>query len=109
MERYQKIEKPGKLLGEGTYGQVYKAKDLHTGAIVALKRIKMEQEDEGVSPTALREIALLKVSRCSTSLRLQRRAFRRFSGAVFLIRPAQTNWENRSSSTRTSFNCWITC
>ena len=46
MERYQKIEKPGKLLGEGTYGQVYKAKDLHTGAIVARTPAEARRKDE---------------------------------------------------------------
>ena len=46
MERYQKIEKPGKLLGEGTYGQVYKAKDLHTGAIVAQTPAEARRKDE---------------------------------------------------------------
>ena len=36
MDRYQKIEKNGSI-GEGTYGVVYKARDLTTGEIVALK------------------------------------------------------------------------
>ena len=36
MERYQKIEKSG-LMGEGTYGVVYKARDRMTEEIVALK------------------------------------------------------------------------
>ena len=35
MERYQRLEK----IGEGTYGQVYKAKDRISDTIVALKRI----------------------------------------------------------------------
>lgn len=40
---------------------VYKAKDLaHNGRIVALKKIRLEAEDEGVPSTAIREISLLK-------------------------------------------------
>ncbi|EXJ70419.1 CMGC/CDK/CDC2 protein kinase [Cladophialophora psammophila CBS 110553] len=57
MENYQKIEK----IGEGTYGVVYKARDLSNGGrIVALKKIRLEAEDEGVPSTAIREISLLK-------------------------------------------------
>jgi hypothetical protein len=44
----------------GTYGVVYKAKDTSTGEVVALKKIRLEQEDEGVPSTAIREISLLK-------------------------------------------------
>merc|ERR1711934_425921 len=56
MDRYEKLEK----IGEGTYGVVYKAKDKESGEIVALKKVRMGNEDEGVPSTALREIALLK-------------------------------------------------
>lgn len=56
LARYKKLEK----LGEGTYGVVYKAKDRETGAILALKKIRLEHEDEGVPSTAIREISLLK-------------------------------------------------
>lgn len=37
MDRYQKIEKNGSAVGEGTYGVVYKARDRQTNEIVALK------------------------------------------------------------------------
>lgn len=47
-------------VGEGTYGFVYKAKDKITGEFVALKKIKLETEDEGIPSTALREISILK-------------------------------------------------
>lgn len=47
-------------LSLGTYGVVYKAKDNGTNQIVALKKIRLEAEDEGVPSTAIREISLLK-------------------------------------------------
>jgi len=47
-------------VGEGTYGQVYRAKDLKTGEIVALKKVKLEMEREGFPITAIREIKILK-------------------------------------------------
>jgi len=55
-EKYIKCEK----LGEGTYGVVFRAIDQQTKGIVALKKIRLENEDEGVPPTAIREISLLK-------------------------------------------------
>jgi len=56
MEDYQRIEK----LGEGTYGVVYKCRNKKTGEYVALKKIRIENEEEGIPPTALREITILK-------------------------------------------------
>ncbi|KAJ9079085.1 cyclin-dependent kinase 5 [Entomophthora muscae] len=56
MDKYQKIEK----LGEGTYGIVYKAQNKDTNEFVALKRIRLDNEEEGVPCTAIREISLLK-------------------------------------------------
>lgn len=59
MDRYQRIDKNGHC-GEGTYGVVYKAKDKQTDEFVALKRIRLEVEDEGIPSTTLREIAVLR-------------------------------------------------
>jgi len=56
MDQYAKIEK----VGEGTYGVVYKARDVTSNEIVALKKIRLEAEDEGVPSTAIQEISLLK-------------------------------------------------
>jgi cyclin-dependent kinase len=56
VDKYEKLE----MIGEGTYGVVYKAKDIETGEIYALKKIRLESEDEGIPSTAIREIALLK-------------------------------------------------
>jgi len=54
--RYRKLQK----IGEGTYGVVYKAEDLETGSLVALKKVRLETEDEGVPSTAIREISILR-------------------------------------------------
>ncbi|CAH3131066.1 cyclin-dependent kinase 2-like [Pocillopora verrucosa] len=56
MEAFRKLEK----IGEGTYGVVYKAKDIETGQTVALKKIRLDAESDGVPSTAIREISLLK-------------------------------------------------
>ncbi|KAI2804640.1 hypothetical protein RDWZM_007964 [Blomia tropicalis] len=56
MDDYQKIEK----IGEGTYGVVFLAKHKRTDETVALKKIRLENEDEGVPSTAIREITILK-------------------------------------------------
>ena len=47
-------------LGEGTFGEVHKARSLRTGGICALKKILMHNERDGFPITALREIKLLK-------------------------------------------------
>eukprot|EP00976_Prorocentrum_cordatum_P065139 1177786-Prorocentrum_minimum.AAC.1 len=47
-------------IGEGTYGVVYKARCRETNDQIALKKIRLNQADEGVPSTAIREIALLK-------------------------------------------------
>ena len=53
---YKKLEK----VGWGTYGTVYKATKVGSDELLALKKINLESDDEGVPSTALREIAILK-------------------------------------------------
>ncbi|CAO3590889.1 unnamed protein product [Absidia cylindrospora] len=66
MDKYQKIEK----LGEGAYGIVYKAQNRETSEVVALKRIRLDNEEEGVPCTAIREISLLKELKDQNIVRL---------------------------------------
>ncbi|XP_033106162.1 cyclin-dependent kinase 13-like [Anneissia japonica] len=47
-------------VGEGTYGQVYKAKDKDKGEMVALKKVRLDNEKEGFPITAIREIKILR-------------------------------------------------
>ncbi|GMK54777.1 hypothetical protein CspeluHIS016_0113630 [Cutaneotrichosporon spelunceum] len=55
-ERYERLAQ----VGEGTYGKVYKARNTGSGTLVALKRIRMEQERDGFPVTSMREIKLLQ-------------------------------------------------
>ncbi|GAA5940513.1 uncharacterized protein JCM15063_002357 [Sporobolomyces koalae] len=56
IEYYERIVQ----VGEGTYGKVYKARNVETGELVAMKRIRMESEKDGFPITAVREIKLLQ-------------------------------------------------
>lgn len=47
-------------IGQGTFGEVWKAKCVKTGRVVALKKVLMENEREGFPITALREIKILQ-------------------------------------------------
>ncbi|KAF8375001.1 cdk-1 [Pristionchus pacificus] len=56
LDDFVKIEK----IGEGTYGVVYKGRNRQTNKLVAMKKIRLESEDEGIPSTAVREISLLR-------------------------------------------------
>jgi serine/threonine protein kinase len=55
MDKYIRLDK----LGEGTYATVFKGKSRSTGEVVALKEIRLNEE-EGAPSTAIREISLMK-------------------------------------------------
>lgn len=55
VEDYEKLND----IEEGAYGWVSRAKDTVTGKVVALKRLKMDNAQDGVPVTGLREIQTL--------------------------------------------------
>lgn len=64
---YEKLQK----LGEGTYGAVFRAKNTKTQEDVALKLVRMDQEDDGIPANSLREISLLRSMNHTNIIRLQ--------------------------------------
>ncbi|KAI9139498.1 kinase-like domain-containing protein [Paraphysoderma sedebokerense] len=59
VEKFEKLKK----IGQGTYGVVYKAREKSTNRILALKKIRMENEQEGFPVPSVREISLLQTLR----------------------------------------------
>lgn len=48
---------------EGSYGVVFRARERQTGDVVALKKLKLEEEKSGFPITSLREVMALMVCR----------------------------------------------
>lgn len=53
---YAKVEK----VGEGTYASVFLARNIKTGQKVAIKKIKIVSNENGMDVTAIREVKFLK-------------------------------------------------
>ncbi|KAJ5033496.1 uncharacterized protein L3040_008611 [Drepanopeziza brunnea f. sp. 'multigermtubi'] len=71
--KFTEYEVLGKL-GEGTFGEVLRARSKKTGSVVALKKILMHNEKDGFPITALREIKLLKLLSHPNILKLEEMA-----------------------------------
>lgn len=59
MKDFESKYKELKIIGEGTFGRVYKGTDEHNNP-VAIKQIKFIEGTEGIPSTALREMTALK-------------------------------------------------
>ncbi|XP_074659535.1 uncharacterized protein LOC141912215 [Tubulanus polymorphus] len=80
-------------IGEGTYGQVYKARDKDEDCLVALKKVRLENEKDGFPITAVREIKILRQLNHRNIVQLkeivtdkqQALDFRKDKGAFYLV------------------------
>lgn len=85
--KYERITK----IGQGTFGEVFKAKDRKTGRLVALKKVIMENEKEGFPITALREIKILQQLKHESIVdlieicRSKPTQYNRYKGSIYLV------------------------
>lgn len=85
--KYEKLTK----IGQGTFGEVFKARHKKTRKLVALKKVLMENEKEGFPITALREIRILQLLKHENVVNLieicrtKATPFNRFKSTFFLV------------------------
>uniref|UniRef100_A0A2P2I804 cyclin-dependent kinase n=1 Tax=Hirondellea gigas TaxID=1518452 RepID=A0A2P2I804_9CRUS len=72
-------------IGEGTYGVVYRARDKRTNDIVALKKIRMEHEKDGMPVSGLREILLLQQCKHENIVSMHQVVVGKSLSSVFLV------------------------
>lgn len=72
-------------VGEGTYGIVYRARDRRTNDIVALKKMRMEKEKNGIPVSGLREINILLNLRHDNIVEMTEVVVGRSLTAIFLV------------------------
>ncbi|KAI4276966.1 MAG: hypothetical protein LQ337_002127 [Flavoplaca oasis] len=70
---------------EGSYGWVSRAKEISTGEVVALKKLKMENSNDGFPVTGLREIQTLMASSHSNIVKLREVVMGDKLDSVFLV------------------------
>ncbi|XP_076046653.1 cyclin-dependent kinase 10-like isoform X2 [Oratosquilla oratoria] len=72
-------------VGEGTYGVVYRARDKRSNEIVALKKMRMEKEKDGMPISGLREIMLLQACKHKNIVCLKEVVVGRSLESIFLV------------------------
>ncbi|XP_072517991.1 cyclin-dependent kinase 9-like [Salminus brasiliensis] len=87
ISQYEKLSK----IGQGTFGEVFKAKHRQTGRKVALKKVLMENEKEGFPITTLREIKILQMLKHENVVNLLEICrtrvcrYNRYRGSIYLV------------------------
>ncbi|XP_020371902.1 cyclin-dependent kinase 10 isoform X1 [Rhincodon typus] len=72
-------------IGEGTYGIVYRAHDTKSDEIVALKKVRMDKERDGIPISSLREINLLLKLRHPNIVELKEVVVGNHLDSIFLV------------------------
>lgn len=72
-------------VGEGTYGIVYRARDSKTKEIVALKKMRMEKEKDGLPISALREMNILLSLRHENIVEVREIAVGKSLDSIFMV------------------------
>ncbi|XP_010929623.1 probable serine/threonine-protein kinase At1g54610 [Elaeis guineensis] len=80
-DSFQKLAK----IGSGTYSNVYKARDLETGRMVALKKVRFEAVEPESVRFMVREIAVLRRLDHPNVVKLEGLATSRVSAALYLV------------------------
>ena len=79
-EKYEKISK----VGEGSFGVVWKVRHKDTGGVFAIKKIRMQSRDHGVSMAAIDEINALQELRHKHVVTLHE-VYAKNGGNIFLV------------------------
>lgn len=80
MSEFEKLNR----IGEGTYGIVYRARDTKNDKVVALKKVRMEHEKDGLPVSGLREISVLLSCRHENIVHLREVVVGRSLESIFL-------------------------
>ncbi|KAL1533893.1 [pyruvate dehydrogenase (acetyl-transferring)] kinase [Salvia divinorum] len=80
-DSYEKLKK----IGQGTYSSVYKARDLKSGKIVAMKKVKFAHMDPDSVCFMAREISILRQLDHPNVMRLEAIVISSVSGSLYLV------------------------
>ncbi|KAJ1521244.1 hypothetical protein ONE63_002929 [Megalurothrips usitatus] len=72
-------------IGEGTYGIVYRARDTVNDKVVALKKVRMENEKDGLPVSGVREISVLLQCNHENVVRLKEVVVGKSLESIFLV------------------------